>query len=127
MLMFKKIVLSLTFSLFILTTLFAQKAKITGKVLSSKTGEPLIGATIAIDGRKKAVQSDQNGNYSISGLEKGVYTLSCTYVSYSKKSISGISLKEDEVVNMDIVMDRASDMSSVVVKVLLVLINRKKR
>ena len=33
-----------------------------------------------------------------------------------KKSISNISLKEDEVVNQDIVMDRAGDMSSVVIK-----------
>jgi hypothetical protein len=113
--MFKKIILSLSLVLSIFTS-FAQKAKITGKVLSSKTGEPLIGATISLDGRKKAVQSDQNGNYSISGLEKGVYTLSCTYVSYSKKSIPGISLKDDEVINQDIVMDRASDMSSVVIK-----------
>lgn len=50
--MFKKIILSLSLVLSILIS-FAQKAKITGKVLSSKTGEPLIGATIAIDGRKK--------------------------------------------------------------------------
>lgn len=113
--MFKKVILFLSLVLSILTS-FAQKAKITGKVLSSKTGEPLIGATISIDGRKKAVQSDQNGNFSISGLEKGVYTLTCTYVSYTKKSINGISLKEDEVLTQDIVMDRASDMSSVVIK-----------
>ena len=95
---------------------FAQKAKITGKVLSSKTGESLIGATITIEGKNKSTKSDQNGNFSISGLEKGSYTIICTYVSYAKRSISNISLKEDEVVNQDIVMERAGDMSSVVIK-----------
>lgn len=34
--------------------MWAQTGKITGKVLSSKTGEPLIGATVSIDSLKKS-------------------------------------------------------------------------
>jgi len=114
--MCKKIVLSLFVVLFSIVQIQAQKAKITGKVLSSKTGEALIGATITLDGTKKTVKSDQNGFYSISGLEKGSYQISATYVSYSKKTIPGIDVKENEVVNQDIVMEKAGDMSAVVVK-----------
>ena len=76
--MCKKIVLSLFVVLFSIIQIQAQKAKITGKVLSSKTGEALIGATITLDGAKKTVKSDQNGFFSISGLEKGSYQISAT-------------------------------------------------
>ena len=83
--MVKKIVFSIAFAFLLMINGFAQKAKITGKVLSSKTGESLIGATITIEGKNKSTKSDQNGNFSISGLEKGTYTIICTYVSYEKK------------------------------------------
>ena len=102
--------------MFIAFAATAQKAKITGKVISSKTGEPLIGATVSVEGTKKSTQTDQNGFYSISGLDKGTYTLSATYVSYTNKTVSGVVVKEGEVVNQDVVMDRAGDMSGVVVK-----------
>ncbi len=113
--MLKKIIFSLLV-LFFSVQIQAQKAKIIGKVLSSKTGEALIGATISLDGTKKTVKSDQNGFYSISGLEKGSYQISATYVSYSKKTISVVDVKENEVVTQDIVMEKAGDMSAVVVK-----------
>ena len=114
--MFKKIIFVLLVLLFSISQTHAQKAKITGKVLSSKTGEALIGATITLDGAQKTVKSDQNGFYSVSGLEKGIYQISVTYVSYSKKTISGIDVKENEVVSQDIVMDKAGDLGAVVVK-----------
>ena len=94
----------------------AQKAKITGKVLSAKTGEPLIGATVSIDQFGRSTQTDQNGNYTLTALSEGTYTISCTYVSYTKKEITGVTVKLNGVAYQDFVMERAGDMSSVVVK-----------
>ena len=77
----KKVCLFLSASLFLFLSLHAQNAKITGKVISSKTGEVLIGATISIGGDIKPRQSDQNGHFSFSGLKKGKYSIVCSYVS----------------------------------------------
>lgn len=112
----KKVCLFLSATLFLFLSLHAQNAKITGKVISSKTGEVLIGATISIGGDIKPRQSDQNGHFSFSGLKKGKYSIVCSYVSYSTKTISNVVLKEDEILEQDIIMEKAADMSSVVVK-----------
>jgi hypothetical protein len=94
----------------------AQKSKIEGKIIGSANGEPLIGATVSVDGTKKSTQSDQNGYFSFSGLEKGKYKISVSYVSYTPKSVTVEVVKEGEVVSNDIVLNRANDMSGVVVK-----------
>lgn len=112
----KRLLLSVFFFFALLISVYSQKAKITGKVISATTGEPLIGASISILGTKKNVQSDQNGTYSFFGLQKGNFTIVCTYVSHTKKTIPDILLNESDVLNLDIVMEKASDMSSVVVK-----------
>lgn len=114
--MMKKLITAISVILLVFNAAIAQKGKITGKVFSSKTGEVLIGATVSIEGKGKSTQTDQNGFYSISGLGKGQYTVTCSYVSYSSKTMPGVKLDADEVVSFDIVMDRAADMSSVVVK-----------
>ena len=112
----KNIYLVLSAILFLFNSLQDQNAKITGKVISSKTGEALIGATISIGGDIKPRQSDQNGKFSFSGLKEGKYSIVCSYVSYSTKTISNVLLKENEILEQDIVLDKAADMSSVVIK-----------
>ena len=94
----------------------SQKCKITGKVLSAKTGEPLVGATVSIEQYGRTTQTDQNGTYTLTSLSAGSYTVSCSYVSFTKKEINGVAVKENGVAYQDFVMERAGDMSSVVVK-----------
>jgi hypothetical protein len=45
---------------------FSDNLKIKGRVVDSKTGEPIIGATIAVKGTTAGAFSDNNGNFSIS-------------------------------------------------------------
>jgi hypothetical protein len=94
----------------------AQKSKIEGKVIGSANAEPLIGATVSVEGTKKSTQTDQNGYFSFSGLEKGTYKISASYVSYTAKSVTIQVSREGELVSNDIVLSRANDMSGVVVK-----------
>jgi hypothetical protein len=49
----------------------AQKSKIEGKIIGSTNGEPLIGATVTVEGTKKSTQSDQNGYFLFFGIRKG--------------------------------------------------------
>lgn len=77
--------------IFIITTFRAYAADIKGKVTDSTTGEPLIGATIQIDGTPKATATDIDGLFAFSGLDENAnYTLAIKYISYKTKKIDGV-------------------------------------
>lgn len=77
--------------IFIITTFKAYAADIKGKVTDSTTGEPLIGATIQIDGTPKATATDIDGLFAFSGLDENAnYTLTIKYISYKTKKIDGV-------------------------------------
>lgn len=79
-------------------SLFAQNTEfklpqLSGKVTDSKTGEPIVGATIFIDYKKSGFITDTTGHYSIY-LPKGEYVLKITNVGYNPFR-SKILLKQD--------------------------------
>lgn len=94
--------------LLISLNLLAQTGKITGKVINSKTGDPLIGATVSIDSIKRSVATDLNGSYSISGLPSGSYSVSGSYVSYDTKIVSNVVVSSTEFTTLNISLDQAS-------------------
>ncbi|RZJ81844.1 MAG: hypothetical protein EOO20_24870, partial [Chryseobacterium sp.] len=57
--------LLLTAFLFISTILFAQKGKIEGKVIDSKSGLPLSGVTVLLKGTAGGVATGTDGRYVI--------------------------------------------------------------
>ncbi len=103
--------------IFVINAAFSQSGKITGKVINIKTGEPLIGATILLEGKSKAARSDLNGYYSIAGLSEGSYSIVCSYVSYTTRTISGIKVQGKEATVLDIVMEQGGNkLDAVVIK-----------
>ncbi|WP_421774033.1 SusC/RagA family TonB-linked outer membrane protein [Gracilimonas sp.] len=85
--MFKKLLFTV-FALLLSASAFAQSGSLTGQVTDAETGEPLIGATVYIESLNKGAQSDIDGNYTISGIEAGAYTVSYRYVGYETVSRS---------------------------------------
>lgn len=67
---------------------FAQTGSIKGKVLD-ETNQPLPGATVTIDGTTLGSVTDANGNYTISGVNPGNYTVTAKFIGYiaSKQTI----------------------------------------
>jgi len=106
-----------TTALFLIIGLFsfAQSGKITGKIINSKNGEPLIGATVAIEKLNRALSSDLSGNYTFSGLPAGTYSVTVSFISYAKKSVDEIVVKPGEVVVINISMDEAANKTEEVV------------
>ncbi|OQP60521.1 SusC/RagA family TonB-linked outer membrane protein [Niastella vici] len=47
------------------TSAFAQTAKVTGTVLSKRSGEPIVGATITVKKTSRSAVSDMNGKFAI--------------------------------------------------------------
>ncbi|MBS1271010.1 MAG: Colicin I receptor [Candidatus Marinimicrobia bacterium] len=55
---------------------------ISGRVLNSKTQEPLPGANIVIVGTVMGTAADENGKYRLTGLSPGEYLLQVTNIGY---------------------------------------------
>lgn len=105
--MFKKITLTTTL-IFLIIISQAQTGKIVGKIVDSKTGETLPGATVLIEGTTKGASSDFDGNFSLSGLQPGKYTLIASYITYDNKKFVDVIVKANDVTEFNITLDQSS-------------------
>lgn len=83
---------------------------ITGTVIDEKTGEPIVGATIATEDKKIGTISDVDGNFRIS-LPSTVNTLQISYLGYITQSVSlkgsaqfRIALRENQEMLSEVVV-----------------------
>lgn len=81
-----------------LLTVTQQTGKIKGTIVDSKTGEPVIGASVKVKGTKLAAVTDLNGEFELNTHANA--TLQISYVGFKEtevKAINGmkISLEED--------------------------------
>ncbi|KAA9340690.1 TonB-dependent receptor [Adhaeribacter soli] len=117
----KKILSALFVLSFMAQAAMAQSFAIKGKLLDSSTGEALIGASIQAKSGETSVgaMTDLDGNYKISNLKPGTYSLIATYIGYvtltqrvtiSDKDISmNLRLQEDNAIlnEVEVVADVA--------------------
>jgi len=64
--------------------------KMSGKVLDTDTGEPLIGANIIILNTNLGAATDIDGSYFILNITPGTYDVKVSYVGYAPKTIQGV-------------------------------------
>ncbi|MCB9275508.1 MAG: TonB-dependent receptor [Lewinellaceae bacterium] len=64
---------------------WAQSGNLTGKVTDAGTGEPLIGASVYLEGASSGTVTDYEGNYSLK-VPAGQQTIIVSYVGYSAVS-----------------------------------------
>jgi len=96
------VIILLTLIMLSLGVASAQKGILRGKVIDNSTGEELIGAAILIEGSLKGASTDLDGNYSIEGVDPGIYKVRCTYISYDDKYIADVEIMAGEVTKLDI-------------------------
>lgn len=102
----KKIYWLILFFAFFATNLFAQ-SNISGKVTSAEGDEPLIGANVYVVGTKFGARTNNKGEYKISDLKPGNYTLKVTYIGY-KPIERKITLKADQSLVVDFQMEQGA-------------------
>ncbi|MDO6674119.1 TonB-dependent receptor [Tenacibaculum sp. 1_MG-2023] len=76
----------------------AQEGNISGTVLDNNN-EPLVGVTIIVKGTKNGVQTDIDGNFTLSNT-KGEITLIVSYVGFKTKNISTNSGTKNLVITL---------------------------
>ena len=112
----KFLIITLVFSTFF-GKAFSQKGRISGKIVDSKTGIVLAGATVTLQPVNKSTTSDLNGMYSFNGISAGTYTVSVNYISYTPKNNVNFTVKNGEAIIQDITMDQAiAELTGVTVK-----------
>ncbi len=92
-------------TLFILTVtliwssgLFAQATgTLSGKIVDAETGDPLIGVNVLLVDTMIGAATDINGEYRVEKIPPGTYTLTATYIGYSKVSIQEIIIKPNKM------------------------------
>ncbi|WP_162428229.1 TonB-dependent receptor [Pontibacter pudoricolor] len=104
-------------SLFCITQMaLAQGGSITGRVLGADSQEPLIGASVLVEGTSKGATTNASGDFTITGVPAGNYNLRITYVGYSypkipvtvaaggTASVGTISMKASSLMSDEIVV-----------------------
>ncbi len=82
----KKLVLIAGFIL-IQVTLYAQ-FNIQGRVTDKESGDPLPGAHVQVENTFNTAVTDAEGNYQLTGLRSGKYTLKSSFVGFKTESIT---------------------------------------
>ena len=72
------------------------------KAFDEGTGEPLIGANVVISGTFTGTVTDLDGNAVLTGLEPGTYNIEISFVSYQKKTISGLEVHPKTVTKIEV-------------------------
>jgi len=97
-----KFILSCTILLFSLSNIFAQ-GSVTGKI-SDTEGNALLGANIVLMGTNLGAASDFDGNYIISNVMPGDYTLKVSVVGFSPQEFS-VTIVENQSLDVDAVLE----------------------
>ncbi len=77
----------------------AQEFSITGKVVDFTNNEPITGAIIRIQNIHKVSASDENGNFKITGLKKGNFLISVSFLGFETKElkVSSVPFNMDSI------------------------------
>lgn len=75
---------------------------ISGKIIDSENGEPIIGANIIIQGTNLGTSSDLDGNFSIKNIPEGEYVLVISYISYITQKVEKVIVQNGKVTYLNI-------------------------
>lgn len=81
-----------------------QQGTITGTVTDAETGEPLAGVNVVLQGTQQGMASGANGQYRITGIEPGTYTVPASFVGYQEGVSEGIQVQAEETTTVNFVL-----------------------
>jgi len=99
--MLRKLLSTAMFILGFVTFAVAQNGTVTGTVTDASSGESLPGVNVVITEIQKGASSDANGNYTISNVPSGTYTIRATFVGY-KEYTKQITVGSGETITQNI-------------------------
>jgi outer membrane receptor protein involved in Fe transport len=77
-----------------------QTGKISGSVKDAKNGEPIVGATVILQGTRIGAATDAMGDYYINNVSPGTYNLAVSIVGYQTMVVKNVIVKIDLTTNI---------------------------
>jgi len=90
---------------FSVTAGFAQTGTIRGTIVDAKTNEPLIGASVLVEGTTNGAAADLDGHYTIQNVPAGTYSLVASYVAYESVIKTGVHVESNREIAIDFQME----------------------
>ena len=87
------------------SVVFSQNGSIKGKIIDANTNEAIIGANVIISGTSKGTSSDIEGNFEISGLEPGFYSVTASFLGYRSETKTEIQVTNSRPAFIDFVLE----------------------
>jgi hypothetical protein len=81
--------------------LAANTGSVRGRVTDKQTSEPLIGASVVIDGTELGIATDLNGQYQIINVPPGSHSVTASYTGYNDQRVTGVQVVQDNTVTID--------------------------
>ncbi len=75
--------------------------KLAGRVTDAATGEPLVGATVLVEGTVLGAATDVDGNYVILNVPPGIYTVRASTVGYQPEVYQNVRVSIDLTTTID--------------------------
>lgn len=92
----------LAFLLLLPVTGLASTTGILAGIVTNQNGEPVIGASVLIDGTPFGAMTDVNGEYAIVAIDPGNYTIIARMVGFSTLVVEGVVVEVDQLSRIDI-------------------------
>jgi len=80
----------------------AQTAVVRGRVVEARTGTPLPGANVLLQGTLLGMATDGEGSFLFDAVPPGSYTLSCSMVGYGREEIAGLAVRQGETLELTV-------------------------
>jgi len=93
----------------------AQTGKISGVVKDASTGEPLISASVIIQGLNAGAASNLDGFYSILNVPPGTYTIKTSMIGYTPSILKNVRVNINQTSELNIVLHEESIQANEVV------------
>ncbi len=92
------------------------QGSIAGKITDETTGETIIGGNVMVVGTSAGASTDIDGNFLISSIAAGTYTLQISYVGYKTHTLPDVIVETGKRITVDIKMsNEASALEEVVI------------
>lgn len=88
--------------MFLLAAYFATGQTISGLVSDANNGEPLIGASVSIEGSDIGTVTDTDGRYTLGGIKAGEYLLVVSYIGYTTQEVALLATGQSTDINISL-------------------------
>jgi outer membrane receptor protein involved in Fe transport len=107
--MLKKLFFLSIFLLIVPSLLFGGvTGKIAGKVKDKDNGEPIVGASVLLQGTSFGAAVDVSGEFFILNVPPGTYTLKASAIGYGGVSVKNVEVSADATTKIDVVMSQSA-------------------